>query len=454
MKSGNHTAYPELWFRPTPALLLSVLYNEIASGTLTTSVRMGVRDARHPKGYSPGQLVTLRLFNQDDLEVLTRSIRISTVQPLRLRDIGPADVHALEFFEKRALTAQDKISIVTFEYLTTPTMNIEQLACQGLVVPATLPPNNGDITSSQMTMPLIAEDYPAKTAVMWNAAYATFGLSAQNVMVVADPNNVQPILNALRNDHRYFGGGAGIGFKEVVIPYLDTVTPLAKAVGAVNIIKKEDGILVGDNTDGEGYVRSLEEKLAKNGTSLEKAAVLMLGAGGSARGIGFALAKRNVRLTILNRTAEKAEELAQSINVYAGKAVATGGGRDRISSLLPSQDVVVSVIDDAKSPLDAYSTLGTMDLPITPKSIKENRASVSALLEVAKPILLISDIRIRNAKVPMLLQAEKLGFATLDGIGMVINQGAMAFWWLYGDTLSAQGVTIGDVEQVMRKVVQ
>jgi shikimate dehydrogenase len=464
MQSGNHAIYPELWFRPSPFLLFSVLSARIASAALTTSVRMGRRDATHPKGYSPGQVVTLRVFDSSDNEVITKLVRIQSVETLRLNELGPLEIAALQiyettallqgelsFFEKRPVRTDEEVSLVSYEYLTETTMTIEELFAENLLTRATLPPYNGDASAALFTMPLIAEDYPAKTATMWNAAYRAFGISQQNVMAVADPKDAKLLLKSMRDDARYVGGGAGIGFKEAVMPFLDAITPLAKAIGAVNIIKKDNGILVGDNTDGEGYVRSLEDLLAESGRSLDGTSVLILGAGGSARGIGFALAKRNARLTILNRTAEKAEELAESINDYSNAPIASGGGREIISSVLPLQEVIVSVIDDAKSPLDAYSTLGSMTLPITTESIEENRASTEALLKSAKPSLIISDIRIRNQKVPMLAQAETLGFTTLDGIGMVINQGAAAFWWLYGEALSKEGVDVKDVEKVMRE---
>ena len=328
-------------------------------------------------------------------------------------------------------------------------MTTENLIQAGQIQRAHLPPRNGNGKGARLTLPLIAEDYPAKTATMWNAAYAAFGMDAENMMVVARPENVSLILDTLRADPRYEGGGAGVGFKEAVVAQLDSVTPEARAIGAVNIIKKEGGMLVGDNTDGEGYAMSLAPLFSAQGETLSGKNILMLGAGGSGRAIAFALARRGAHLTIANRTAPKAIELAESINRSFETAQAEGTGRDRIAEILPSQDAVVSVIDDAHSPLDAYSTLGPMELPITQESIAENRASTEALLKHAKPGIIISDIRIRAHLVPMLAQAQALGFPTLDGIGMVINQGVAAFWWLYGDQLTTRGKEISDVQRVM-----
>ncbi len=333
-------------------------------------------------------------------------------------------------------------------------MDIETLISKGIAHIAELPPNNWrgiDNNGAPLTVPLIAEDYPAKTAIMWNAAYAKFGMPDRNMMLVANPDDLLQIIAAFRTDSRYQGGGAGVGFKEAIIPYLDEVTPLAKAMGAVNIIKKDDhGRLIGDNTDGEGYTHSLEDVLAAGGRSLKDARILMLGAGGSGRAIAFALADKGAQLTILNRTESKARELAGALNDYFGKTVASGGGRILLPSVLDKADAVVSVIDDAVSPLDAYSTLGDMVLPVTSESIENNRVMTERLLSGAKRSLIISDIRIRKEPTAMLSQAQALGFKTLDGIPMVVNQGVAAFWWLYGDQLAKRGVAREDVAETMR----
>ncbi|HQT83012.1 MAG: hypothetical protein B7W98_00910 [Parcubacteria group bacterium 20-58-5] len=331
-------------------------------------------------------------------------------------------------------------------------MTIETLLREGMAAIAKQPPGNWGNASANipLTVPLIAEDYPAKTASMWNSMYSRLLVPDRNMMLVAEPKDLKRIIDVFRADPRYRGGGAGVGFKEAVIPYLDEVTPLAKAMGAVNILKKDArGRLVGDNTDGEGYARSLETVLAAGKVPLKGAHVLLLGAGGSGRAIAFALANKGVRLTILNRTESKARELAGAVNRYFGSTVADGGSRILLPSVFGGADAVISVIDDAVSPLDAYSTIGDMELPVTPESITRNRGTAEQLLGTAKRSLVVSDIRIRKEETPMLAQAESLGFQTLDGIPMVVHQGVAAFWWLYGDELASRGVQQTDVAETM-----
>ncbi len=330
-------------------------------------------------------------------------------------------------------------------------MNITALLQKGTLRVASLPPANRRVEEGDApyTVPLLAEDYPAKTAAMWNAMYERLRVPDRNMMVIANPIDLPEIMQAFRDDPRYRGGGAGVGFKEAVVQYLDEVTPLAKAMGAVNIIKKEDGRLIGDNTDGAGYASSLEELFLARGGSLRGAHILVLGAGGSGRAISFALADKGAQLSILNRTKEKAEELAGMLNHYFASDIAFGGGRGELSSLFGTADAVVSVIDDAASPLDAYSTIGDMTLPITQASVEQNRVSAEELLRHAKRSLIVSDIRIRKGPTAMLAQAASLGFKTLDGIPMVVNQGVDAFWWLYQNILVAKGITKKDVAQIM-----
>jgi shikimate 5-dehydrogenase len=277
----------------------------------------------------------------------------------------------------------------------------------------------------------------------------------RNVMLLAKPEQVELIMKVMKHDPRYRGGGAGVGFKQAVIPSLDKVTPLAKAMGAVNIIKKtKGGKLVGDNTDGTGYVRSLELLFAEQGRTIKGAKILILGAGGSGRAIAFALAKRGAQLTILNRTVEKATELAKAVNKYAGSNLATGGGRFFIPTILPLQDAVVSVVDDAHSPLDKYSPLGDMEQPVTPSSVKKNLEQTTKLFRKAQPSLIVSDIRIRKNETPMLAEARKHNLRVLDGIPMVVYQGVAALWWLHKKELKEHDVRIADVGEVMWKAAK
>lgn len=333
--------------------------------------------------------------------------------------------------------------------------SVVDLFAAGILRIAVKPPANpSDVSgASFLTVPLIAADYEARTPAMWNAAYREFGMPELAVMAVADPKHTAVILEAFRRDPRYRGGGCGVGFKQVVISHLDEVEQIARAIGAVNIIRKmPDGRLAARNTDGVGYYAALEETLRPRKVAPVYHTVLLIGAGGSAQAIAYTLAKWGNAVYIANRTAERARELAVRLNGHFNHQRAVrGGGLELIPDILPEADIVIAAVDDTSASLDAYSPLGPMTLPVTAEHIRQNREATHALLLRAKPDLVVSDIRIRKEETPLLRQARALGFKTLDGIPMVIYQGIEAFWWLYGEMLARRGIQKEDVARIMRQ---
>lgn len=331
---------------------------------------------------------------------------------------------------------------------------ITALLAAGVIKIAKRPPANPrDIEgATSLTIPLIASDYEALTPAMWNAVYHAFSMPDRNVMVVADPANASDILSAFRQDKRYRGGGCGIGFKGVVLPHLNTIEPPADAMGAANIMKKiPDSRLAGWNTDGLGYALSLEERFERRGESLAGKRVLLIGGGRTARAIAIALAEAGMELNLVNRTESKAEFTASIINQHAGWAMAIAGGLHLIPTFISEVDVVIAAIDDEQHRLDAYSPLGAME-PSVP--VEANLGEAEANLKLAKPSLIVSDIRLRERELPMLRQARALGLETLDGKPMVVNQGVEAFWWLYGQQLERTNRTKAEVAAIMRKAAR
>lgn len=107
------------------------------------------------------------------------------------------------------------------------------------------------------------------------------------------------------------GFNVTVPHKEAVMPFLDHIDPMAELVGAVNTVVSRDGMLIGYNTDGVGFMRSLEYREV----DVKNKKALILGAGGACKAVAAALAMRGVRrVTIANRTLQKAEAVAASIN--------------------------------------------------------------------------------------------------------------------------------------------
>lgn len=196
------------------------------------------------------------------------------------------------------------------------------------------------------------------------------------------------------------GFNVTVPHKTAIIPFLDRLDPLAEAIGAVNTVVNEAGELVGYNTDGSGYVRGLTAHFPLQ----DNHSVLIVGAGGAARGIYFAMAQFGVkRIDIANRTKDRAAELVSQCPFQVE------------SNVLTIQE--------------AERTLGTYDLIIQTTSIgmapKMNEIPLS--LAFLKDRAFVSDIIYNPLETLWLQEARKRNAKTQNGLEMFLYQGALAF---------------------------
>ena len=304
------------------------------------------------------------------------------------------------------------------------------------------------------TITPIGHDYPGFTPAMWGAVYKELGISATMVMMVGKPEQASEILTTFRNNPKYVGGGSGVGFNDEVIKFLDELDPLAQAIGSVNLIQKlPDGRLKGWNTDGIGYAESLAELLAKRGQQLMDKKIVMLGSGGTGMSVAFALAKSGAKLVILNRTVESAINLSNRINAFIGKDVARAGGENDIPNEVKDADVILNVSSKGeRGSLEKYSSLSPAVLPATPENVQENLRLARAILQTLPKTIIISDVVLRrNELTPLISEAKSNGFETLDGVPMVINQGAKAFQIIHGKEMVEKGMEEKDIALIMKK---
>jgi shikimate dehydrogenase len=200
-------------------------------------------------------------------------------------------------------------------------------------------------------------------------------------------------------DEKYLGANVTIPHKEAVIPLLDELGGQSARVGAVNTIVNRAGRLYGFNTDGPGFVAAL-----RNEARFDPAAkrVLLLGAGGAARGIAFALAEERADIAIWNRTAERAEHLAADVRASAG-----------------SVHVVREVL------------AGEFDCIVNCTSVgmegTGTEAASPADFADARPGTLAVDIVYKPEETAFLRTARQAGLPVLGGLPMLIYQGALAF---------------------------
>ncbi len=284
------------------------------------------------------------------------------------------------------------------------------------------PGDLGSVTSISGTTKVVGVwGYPvshSRSPVMHNAALAALGLNWVYVPFEVAPENVGSAVAAIRA-LGLVGVNVTVPLKELVLPYLDAVDDAAAQIGSVNTICNRDGKLTGYSTDGAGFLRSLEEV----GQAGDNRQVCLLGAGGSARAVGFALASRGSVCTIVNRTAVRAEALAAEINaVYPGHAKVAGRG----SGTKPC-DLLVNTTSVGMTP-------NAREMPALPQGVFD-----------AKPF--VYDLIYSPARTRLMEQAETAGCQTMNGVKMLVQQGAISLSLWTGTPIS--GIPVAVMERAV-----
>ncbi len=214
------------------------------------------------------------------------------------------------------------------------------------------------------------------------------------------------------------GFNVTVPHKEAIIPLLDDIDTTASKMGAVNTVVVEEGRLIGYNTDGLGFVASLEE----NEPHLQKdVSLLMIGAGGAAKGIAHALqASGYQQLTIANRTIERAEQLAKTIGV---------------------QSCTIA---------EAEKQLANFDVIVQTTSVGMNFGIAGSPLALTqlKPGTVIADIIYNPLTTVCMAEGQRMGARTMNGVGMFVHQGAIAFEYWTGKQPPTEQTVQRIVEQL------
>lgn len=197
------------------------------------------------------------------------------------------------------------------------------------------------------------------------------------------------------------GFNVTIPHKTAIIPLLDKVDPLAKAIGAVNTVVREDGLFVGYNTDGVGFVESLKEGWKED---LTKEKALIIGAGGAAKAIYYTLLSHGLQtVDICNRTVQKAEALIAN---QPYKANSKALSLEDAESNIGNYSLIIQTTSIGMDP----------DIDKSPLSLKGINSST-----------FVSDIIYNPEETMFLKQAGQNGAKTQNGLGMLVYQGALAF---------------------------
>jgi len=194
-----------------------------------------------------------------------------------------------------------------------------------------------------------------------------------------------------------------IPHKQNVIDFIDKLTPTAKSIGAVNTIYLKDEKLIGDNTDASGFLADLKNFIGNQELEIEKSA-LVLGAGGSARAVVYALLNDGWNVTISARRIEQAEQLAKSFSNYP-----------------------LSIIHSSNLPTFKFQTcnliVNTTPIGMTPNT---NQSPLPENLSLPSNVF-IYDLVYNPRETKLVKDAKRNGNQATTGLGMLIEQAALAF---------------------------
>lgn len=246
---------------------------------------------------------------------------------------------------------------------------------------------------------------------MHNPALTACGIDAGYVRLQVKTDEFLPALRVLR-DLQFIGANVTIPHKFTALDSVDEVEPAARRLGAVNtIIFRPDGSSLGRNSDGPGFVRTIQEEFQ---TPVKDLRILLLGAGGGAGGaVAVQSALEGCRQLILtNRTESKAQALASTLSdLLPGDRCRTiPWTADALREVLPEVDLIINGTSLGMSPDDP---------PLLPEGSLSGRHLVYDM--VYKPLV-----------TPLITAARQAGARAINGLPMLLWQGAQSFeWWFH-----------------------
>jgi shikimate dehydrogenase len=241
------------------------------------------------------------------------------------------------------------------------------------------------------------------TIVMIEAAFREIGLNWRYLTIEVYPEDLADAFKGLRAMNMQ-GINLTIPHKVEVLKYLDAVAEDAQLMGAVNTVRREGDKLVGENTDGKGFLRSLREDAEVDPASKR---VVVLGAGGAARAMTVELALAGAsHITIVNRSAERGQGLVNLLNKET--PVTAQFVEWNSTYMIPANTNVVA----------NATSIGLFPNVNDKPNIDYNTITNN---------MVVCDVIPNPPHTPFLKEAETRGAKTLDGLGMLVYQGAIGF---------------------------
>ena len=238
------------------------------------------------------------------------------------------------------------------------------------------------------------------TQYMIEKAFLQHGLDWRYLSLEVSPEGLADAIRGMRA-MGFRGGNITKPHKVAVIEHLDRLSDAAAMMGAVNCIVRDGEHLVGENTDGKGFMQSLRQICDPAGKR-----VVLLGAGGAARAIGVELALAGVaHVTVVNRGPERGQELATLLSE---------------KTAVPAQFVPWE--GEYPVPADAEILINATSI-----GLNDDAARVPVKWDETTEHLIVADVIATPPDTRFLAEASGRGLKTLDGLGMIVNQGVIGF---------------------------
>ncbi|MBI2916584.1 MAG: shikimate dehydrogenase [Chloroflexi bacterium] len=239
------------------------------------------------------------------------------------------------------------------------------------------------------------------------AAFDHLGLGVTYNAWETEPADLEAALERLRQD-LFLGANVTIPHKEATLAHMDDVDKAARDIGAVNTVVRRDGRLIGYNTDYEGFLRALRVPMP---SVMGKRAIL-LGAGGAARAVGYALVRESIgTLVIANRNRQRAEALAKQLwRFHSVRTMTVPMGMDdpRLPEAINRCHLLVNA-----TPVGMAHTTAEGQTPV-PQGWLASRT-------------IVFDLVYNPERTALLQAAMAAGAKAWGGLDMLVHQGALSF---------------------------
>lgn len=255
------------------------------------------------------------------------------------------------------------------------------------------------------------------TQAMIEPAFRDMDLDWRYLTLEVKPDDL-PAAVAGARAFGFQGFNCTIPHKVAVIEHLDGLGESAELMGAVNCVVNRDGKLIGENTDGKGFVSSFQELADPAGKSM-----VLLGAGGAARAIGVEMALAGVKsITVVNRSVERGNELYELFTGKLNRAV--GGGLD--VNFVPWEG-------DFEIPAGIDIVVNATSIGLFP----DVDARIALNTDTLSSEMLVADVIPNPPKTRLVREATEKGCQVIDGLGMLVAQGVIGIEYWTGRTPDA-----------------